>query len=159
LHTSSGYSKEDLTRHLESYKARMEQHLRRFLVYLNEYDLVQAAEKAWGIVSALANIYSIVFYGEQVRSNNRKRKMLTEFLSKIAEHDLEVKELVTKWTKGHVETLVKSFADLHGFFGGTDIDDEDVKRYLMHAKSILPILYQYAYILYEYYLEQTATPT
>jgi len=132
----------------------MEHHLQKFREHL-ESDLVQAAEKVWGIASALANIYSIVFYGEQVRSNRRKREMLTEFLGKIAEHDSEVKDLVSKWTKGYVGTLVGSFADLHGFFfGGTDIDDEDVKRYLMYAKSILPILYQYACILYEYYLEQ-----
>jgi len=137
----------------------MEQHLQKFHKYL-QHDPVQAAEKVWGVVSALANIYSIVFYDEPVRSNNRKRKMLTELLGKIAEHDLEVKEMVSKWSKGHVETLTKSFANLHSFFfGGTDIDDEDVKRYLMYARSILPILYQYACILYEYYLECAAAST
>ena len=151
---------DSIKRDLESYRARINQHLQKFFKHVSENDVVQAAEKAGGIVSGFADIYSLIFHGTEVKSNRRKREMLVEFLNEVKEHDLEIRELLTKEYRGHVETLVGSLADLHSFFfGGASIKDEDVKRYLEHASKILPILHQYSHILYEYYLEQSAITT
>jgi len=122
---------------------------------MDESDIAQAAEKAWGAVSAFANIYSIAFHGKEVTANKNKREVLKEFLDEVKEHDLEVKELLIKEYKGHTETLIGALAGLHRFFfGGTDIKDEDVKRYLKHSFMLLPILQEYSQIISEYYLEQ-----
>lgn len=156
MHTLSDYNR----RSLENYKARIDQHLQKFLEHINEGDIIQAAEKAWGIASAFANMYSIVFYGTEVKRNERKKKMLTEFLNEVKEHDVEIEELLMNEYKGHAETLVDSLASLHSFFfGGARIKDKDAERYLEHVSIILPILRQYSCILYEYYLEQSVAST
>ncbi len=143
----------DYRRRVERYRARIAHHLRKFFEHIDENDLVQAAEKAWGLVSAFANIYAIVFHGEEVKRDRKKKEMLVEFLNSVAEHDVEIGELVMREYRGHVETLVASLVNLHSFFyGGTGISDEDVERYLKHSRRLLPILYEYANILAEYYL-------
>jgi len=90
LHSLSDRIKRDL----ESYRARIDQHLQKFFKHISENDVAQVAEKAWGIVSAFANIYSLMFHGTEVKSNRRKREMLVEFLNKVKEHDPEIRKLL-----------------------------------------------------------------
>lgn len=120
---------------------------------MDENDVVQAAEKAWGAVSAFANIYSIVFHNTEVKRDAKKREVLKEFLNRVKNFDPEIEELIAREYRGYTTTLVRSLLSLHSFFyGGINIKDEDVKRYLQHVCKLLLILQEYSNIIAEYYL-------
>ena len=136
---------------MKKYRSRVSYHVKKFFKHMSEGDVIQAAEKVWGAVSAFVNIYAIIFYNTEIRRDYRKREMLEEFLNEIKEFDLEVKELVIKEYRGHTDTLARSLQNLHRFFyGGTNIKEEDVKRYLEHASKLLPILHEYSEIIAGY---------
>ena len=144
----------DYRRRVRRYLGRVNYHAREFLKHMERGDTIQAAEKAWGVVSAFANIYAITFHNEEVKRDYRKREMLEEFLNKIKGYDLEVGELIAREYRGHVGTLARALGSLHSFFyGGTRIKDEDVEKYLRHSQKLIPILQEYSNIIAEYYLK------
>jgi len=144
----------DYRRRIKKYHDRMKYHVKQFFQHLENNDIIQAAEKAWGAVSAFANIYSITFCDKEVKRDKAKRDKLKEFIDQIKDHDPEINKLVTREYRNHSEILVGSFLDLHGFFyGGSNMHEEDIRRYLEHARKLLPVLLQYADILTIHYIE------
>jgi len=110
-------------------------------------------KKAWGAASAFANIYAIAFHNTEVKRDVRKREILKEFLNEVKNFDPEVEELIAREHRGYTSTLARSLLNLHSFFyGGANIKDEGVKRYLQHVCKLLPILREYSNIIAEYYL-------
>lgn len=145
----------DYRRRVKRYQSRVNYHVKEFFKRMNEGDIIQAAEKAWGAISAFVNIYAITFHNTEVKRDYRKREVLEEFLNEIKKFDLEVEELIAKEYRGHTGTLARSLWNLHSFFyGGANIKDEDVKRYLQHLYKLLPILQEYSNIIAEYYLRE-----
>lgn len=143
----------DYKRKVKRYQSRVNYHVKEFFKHMAKDDVIQAAEKAWGAISAFTNIYAIAFHNMEVKRDVRKREILEEFLNEIKNLDPEVKELIIREYRGYTNTLARSLLSLHSFFyGGTNIKDEDVKQYLQHVCKLLPILQEYSNIIAEYYM-------
>jgi len=114
-------------------------------------DVIQAAEKVWGAVSAFVNIYSLTYYNREFKKDSNKVNKLTEFIELVLNQDPEVQIIISSFSKGHAETFAKSLNNLHSFFyGGSAISIDDVKRYLNTAKAFLPLIKEYAKAIYDY---------
>ena len=136
---------------INRYYERLLYHLRAFNRYIEKEDIIQAAEKTWGAISAFVNIYSLIYYNKEVKKDINKIKMLTEFIELVLRHDPEVKKIINDFSRGHVKTFTKSLSNLHSFFyGGSAISIDDVKRYLNAAKIFLPIIEEYVKAIHNY---------
>ena len=136
------------TRKALKYYERMQYLLPRFEECLKGGDLVEAAEKAWGIISAFVNVYALTFEGREYKNDERKKQKLVEFLNMNIPHDTELKKLVDDFSRGHTETLARALKNLHSYFyGGATAGKHDIKHYLTYAKNLLEILNQYAMII------------
>jgi len=130
------------------YYERMRYLLPRFEKCLEMNDYVEAAEKAWGIVSAFVNVYALTFEGREYKNDEKKKRKLVEFLNTVLPFDDELRKLVEDFSRGHVETLARALKGLHTYFyGGTTVSEYDAKHYLSYAKILLRILNEYAMVM------------